>query len=148
MSGEEEREKLKEKYKEDLRLRKAFLERVKNLNQMQKLNSALNSMMEGLNDDSDEWIQRLNQDAALNEAKMDMGFESAAESTLSKLEQIAQEAEMARLNAQDLVLKMKRELGLAPEVPISPEAVETEEKTLEGPQADESAQSQKTMGDF
>ena len=59
MTGEEKRRLLKEKYKEDLKKRKEFLESAKRLRHTQKLNEAITDLTSSLNDDTDEWIEKL-----------------------------------------------------------------------------------------
>ncbi len=153
MTGEEKRRELKEQYKRDLKMRKDFLEKAKSLRSQQNINKALSEMMEGMKDDSDEWINQLNQDTALTEAKFEMALDQAQEAE-QKLKDIANEAEMKRIQAESLVSQMKREMGLLPPVEIEVEAeVENTEEanTSTEEQGDEppSPQApQKTMGDF
>ena len=73
LSGEEKRAKLKEAYKKDLQERKSFLEKVNAQKHLNQISSTLEDMTKRLiGDDTDEWIQKLNQESALADAKMDM----------------------------------------------------------------------------
>jgi hypothetical protein len=123
-----------------------------------RINKSLNEMMEAFNDDSDEWIAKLDGDTALTEAKFEMALESAAEAE-KELETLAHEAELEKLNARKLVEEMKRELGLLEEEPtieIEIEGSEEEIKSeIEAAKEDAPAPSPepkpkpgKTMGDF
>ena len=171
MTGEEKRKILKEQYKQDLIKRREFLEKTRKLQRLQKMNQALSEMKAGLQDDSDEWIDQLNQETALTEAKLEISMEEAAELD-KKIESINQEAEMERINAENLILEMKRQMGLLPpEEETTPEAesdgaepkaeekedaatekpeteltANTKEESTEEDKSDESGG--KTLGDF
>ena len=162
MTGEEKRNILKEQYKRDLQKRKEFLENVKNLRHQNNINKALGEMLEGMNDDSDDWINQLNQETALSEAKFEMALDQATEAE-QKLENIAKEAEMQRINAENLVEQMKRDMGLLPEeAPADPVVSEenapsasTETESVEESSNEDSSEEppaplppEKTMGDF
>ena len=160
MTGEEKRRQLKEQYKKDLKLRKEFLEKAKKLRNMSNVNKALTEMTDGLTDDSDEWISKINQETALTEAKLEMALDEASE-TQKKLEDLAKEAEMEKFSASEMVKQMKRELGMeveeeeATEEKTKAEAKEGEEaaSTEEGAEStedasEESDQGPKTMGDW
>ncbi|MEM6632882.1 MAG: hypothetical protein AAF694_24640 [Bacteroidota bacterium] len=113
MTGEEKRQQLKEQYKKELLERKAFLEKAKTLRKMQRINKALSEMESALHDDSDEWINKLNEESALSEAKMEILMEEALHTEeQKKLDDVQMQAEMAKKSAEDLVRQMKRELGL------------------------------------
>ena len=168
MTGEEKRRILKEQYKQDLIKRKEFLEKARKLQRLQKMNQALNEMKAGLQDDSDEWIDQLNQETALTEAKLEVSMDEAAELD-KKIENINREAEMERINAEQLILEMKREMGLLPpeeetqaeekseeseaaQTETTAEADDTEAETAEvSEEENESEEEQeppKTLGDF
>ena len=163
MTGEEKRRLLKEQYKKELQERRAFIEKAKALRKMQRINKAITNMESAMHDDSDEWIDILNQETALSEAKMEMMMEEASLSQeKKKLDEIQMQAELAKRSAEDLVRQMKIELGLLEETPKEEEG---KEKKVEGDMAPEkkaqekpsekdspqipkdSAQS-KTLGDF
>ncbi|MEM6263333.1 MAG: hypothetical protein AAGI38_12550 [Bacteroidota bacterium] len=151
MTGEEKRKQLKEQYKQDLKKRKEFLNKVKGARNMNTMNKAVGGILDGLNDDSKDWIDKLNEETALTDAKMDMALEGSG-STLEAVEQLAKEAEAKALTAQQMVEQMKREMGLAPE----PEAVDQEEgegaastdKAAEEASAETPKKPGKTLGDF
>ena len=138
MTGEEKRRLLKEQmkaeYKQDLQKRKEFLEGAKRLRHSQKMNDAVSDLMKGFEDDSDEWIEKLNQGSALSEAKMDMMLDSAS-STSRELDKLAKEAEAEKFSAENLLKEMKKEMGLLPQ-----EEEQPEEKPKENPG--------KSLGDF
>jgi len=160
MTGEEKRRILKEQYKKDLLERKAFLEKAKKLRKMQRINQALSEMESAMQDDSDEWINKLNQESALSEAKMELLMDAALEkSDQEKIDEVKMQAEMAKKSAEDLVRKMKRELGLLAEEEAKPAAGEEtapqkpKEEVSEGPsKVDDTKLPKKdpgkTLGDF
>ncbi|TAE58249.1 MAG: hypothetical protein EAZ89_03415 [Bacteroidetes bacterium] len=140
-----EKERMKEEFKQDLKLRQEFLNKAKQSRTTNMLNQAVGNIMSGLGgDDSDEWIAKLNQDTALTEAKIDMALENEA-SVTKQLEQAANQAELEKLSAQQLVDKMKREMGLLP--PEEPAVTPLpEEKTAEEEQP--KSPPEKRLGDF
>ena len=150
MTGEEKRRKLKEEmkaqYKRDLQLRKEFLNQAENLKRSQKLNQSISEIVGGLEDDSDDWINQLNQNSAVTEAKLDMMLGEASE-TAKELDKLAKEAESQKFAAEDLVRQMKEEMGMLPkEVPAeeagdTPEAKDQKEESGGG-------KSGKSMGDL
>jgi hypothetical protein len=149
MTGEERRKQLKEQmkaeFKRDLELRKAFLDQVKQTRQTRNINEALGSMVSGLQqDDSDEWIAKLNQGASAEEAKLDMAMEQYLGES-RQLEQMAQQAEAEKLSAAQLLLQMKREMGL---LPPEPEAAPAEAAPAPETEEKPEAPSQKRLGDF
>lgn len=151
MTGEEKRQQLKEQYKQDLIQRKAFLEKVRQLSKIQRINKALSDMESAITgDDSDEWIQKLNQDSAINEAQLDMALDQALKSG-QNMQDLMQQVEKERASATDLVKQMKKEMGLpveeedtAPVVENAPQTETEEEKPEEG----SDSSSKKTLGDF
>ena len=159
MTGEEKRRQLKEQYKKDLKLRKEFLEKAKKLRNISNVNKALTEMTDGLTDDSDDWISKINQETALTEAKLEMALDEASE-TQKKLEDLAKEAEMEKFSASEMVKQMKRELGMEVEEEEAEEETKAEAKegeeeasTEEGAEStedtpEESDQGPKTMGDW
>ena len=117
MTGEERRKKLKEElkaqYKKDLMLRKEFMEKASRLKQSQKMNQTISELVGSLEDDSDDWIEQLNRDSAVTEAKLDVMLEEASE-TSKELDRLAKEAEAQKFAAKSLVDQMKIEMGLKP----------------------------------
>lgn len=140
MTGEEKRRILKEQYKKELLERRAFIEKAKALRKMQRINKAITDMESAMHDDSDEWIDILNQESALSEAKMEMIMEEAGVAEeQNKLDEIQMQAEMAKKSAEDLVRQMKIELGLLEDTPKEEEGKEKKEE--------ESTPSTETSGD-
>ena len=139
-----EKERMKEEFKQDLKLRQEFLNKVKESRNTQMLNDAVSNIVSAFGgDDSDEWIGKLNQETALNEAKVDMALENAA-TVHQELDRLAKQAEMEKLAAQQLVEQMKRQMGLIPEEKTETPAPETEKPMGEKPQEPP----QKRLGDF
>ena len=129
MTGEEKRRILKEQYKKDLQKRKEFLEGAKRLRHTKKLNDAVTDLTSSLtNDDSDEWIEKLNQESALTEAKMEMHLDEQS-SVTAELEKLAKEAEAERFSAEQLILDMKREMGLLPQEDKSAKKTEAKDES-------------------
>ena len=125
MTGEEKRRLLKEQYKKELQERRSFIEKAKALRKMQRINKAITDMESAMHDDSDEWIDILNQETALSEAKMEMLMEEASVSEeRKKLDEIQMQAELAKKSAEDLVRQMKIELGLLEDTPEDKEGKE------------------------
>lgn len=145
---EEERKRLKEQIKQeelaDLKQRKSFLNKVNEVKKQQPLVNAMNEiekMASGEGDDTNDWMNLLNQDTALMDAKTEMAL-SMEEEKQQKLNQISNQMEMEKLNAQKLVNDMKRSMGLLPEeapvADLTPNEDVPEVKPL----------NKKTLGDF
>lgn len=111
LSSEEQRRLMKEQYKDDLRQRKEFLNKVNELKKQEPILKALENMQ--VEDDSDEWIAKLNQKSAMSEAKMEMAMDSSGVITPS-LEEVAKpefsEEEIKKIQAAEMVAKMKAEM--------------------------------------
>jgi hypothetical protein len=147
-SGEEIRQKMKEEYKKDLRARKEFLGKVEELRQKQQLTNAFVEITEAGNDDTDEWIAKINQETALNEAKAEVAYESAqmAEEDRKKAEEMAMtEAEMQKIAAKEMVERMKAEM--AGEIVEKPESKVESKGGEELPEVDDRP-SRKMLGDI
>ncbi|MBP6721135.1 MAG: hypothetical protein KA239_02370, partial [Bacteroidia bacterium] len=71
-TGEEMRQKMKEEFKQDLRKRKEFLDSVKEYKRTKTLSDAVVDIQSGSEDDTDVWIEKVNEKTALSEAKMEM----------------------------------------------------------------------------
>jgi hypothetical protein len=155
MTGEEKRKRLKEQlkaqYKKDLQLRKEFLNKAQNLKKSQKLNDTISDIVGSLEDDTDSWIEQLNEGSALSEAKLDVMLDQASE-TSRELDRLAKEAEMQKIEAEDLVTQMKKEMGLITEEPETPAAKEETEKPQAKKESSETKKKpnkpQKKLGDF
>lgn len=104
LSGEEKRRAMKEQFKKDLQERKEFLRKTKNLRQLQNINRALGEMTP--QDDTDEWINKLNEESAFAEAKLEMAAESAKE----REERKQTDEDMQKIIAENMVEEMKREM--------------------------------------
>lgn len=111
LSSEEQRRLMKEQYKDDLRQRKEFLNKVNELKKQEPILKALENMQ--VEDDSDEWIAKLNQKSAMSEAKMEMAMDSSGVVTPS-LEEAAKpvisDEEIKKIQAAEMVAKMKAEM--------------------------------------
>lgn len=149
MTGEEKRRLLKEQYKRDLLARKEFLEKAKELRKSQKLTGAISEITSSLNmDDTDVWIEHLNRESAITEAKMEVSMDLAQEAGEDILKAQATEAEQQKLSAELLVLQMKKEMGLIDEVP-TPAAEESDAETEDKPTEEEKPSPPKRkLGDF
>lgn len=106
LSGEEKRRLMKEQFKQELKGRKDFIQKVENLRKLQNINKALDNM--NYQDDSDEWIGKLNQESAFTEAKMEIALESAS----SVQEGVANEKDIEKFVAEELVKQLKREIAI------------------------------------
>lgn len=140
MTSEEYRNMLKEQYKKDLRERKQFVEKVQELKKQEPLLKAIEGLK--VEDDSDDWIEKLNQQTAFMDAKTELAADAVAEQQKQQ-EQVHSEAELQKIAAQQLLLEMKRQMGLLPpeepanivaEIPANEENIveKTEEKPLFG----------------
>lgn len=135
LSGEEKRRRMKEQFKKELQARKEFSDKVKNLRRQQRITEALEGMT--MDDDSDQWIERLNQETAFAEAKTEMALEVAGsrvsieeETTEEKL--AMSDAEMQKIAAEEMVAKMKAEMAAEAEAGIAtPESNQTANKDAE-----------------
>ncbi len=114
LTGEEKRQKMKEQFKKELRERKEFLNKVKGLRRTQSINKALEGMR--MEDDTDQWIEKLNQDTAFIEAKTEIALNTtipssvtANDPTLGQDLTISEE-EMQKIAAEQMVERMKAEL--------------------------------------
>ncbi|MEY3444799.1 MAG: hypothetical protein RLZZ519_3080 [Bacteroidota bacterium] len=128
-TGEEMRQKMKEEFKQDLRKRKEFLDSVKEYKRTKTLSDAVVNIQSGAEDDTDVWIEKVNEKTALSEAKMEMALDSSSIDTPSPKQEIsaATEAEMRKIQAQELVRQMKAEMEgtTTPKTPPVEPKVET-----------------------
>ncbi|MCS7076444.1 MAG: hypothetical protein NZ455_07035 [Bacteroidia bacterium] len=100
-TNEEKIKRLKEEELKELKKRKAFLEQVKQAQKMQSLHKAMNELENMLqNDDTQEWMDKLNHQTIENEIKIEMALEKH-KTSLSE-EEIMQE------NAKKLLEIMKK----------------------------------------
>ncbi len=155
MTGEEKRKQLKEQYKKDLKLRKEYIEKAKKLQKLKNVNKALNDMQRQTEDDSDDLIAQLNQETALTEAKLEIALDEAQEQQ-KQLELLAKEAELAKLNALNLVEEMKKSMGIEPsktdssstEKKATTSTSEEKQNPEEEKEEKDDDSSKKTMGDW
>ncbi len=115
LSGEEQRAKMKEAYKDDLRKRKQFLEDVKEHKRVKTLSDAVIEITSANEkDDTDVWVEKLNEKSALSEAKMEMALDStevARSPAVEEKERLAMsDAEIRKIKAAELVAQMKAEM--------------------------------------
>lgn len=110
LSSEEQRERMKEEYKRELKARKEFLGKVNTLKQQQTLLNAMEGMQ--YEDDSDEWINKLNQETAMREAKVEMAMDTIGEDIPVEIvpPQVSEE-ELKKIAAAEAVRKMKEQMA-------------------------------------
>jgi ribosomal protein L25 (general stress protein Ctc) len=125
-SGEEQRKKMKEEFKKDLLARKEFLEKVRRLRQTQRINDALNNM--SVDDDTDEWINKLNEETAFMDAKTELATEgrnavinvpiegpdgeiNTSPVVPAEIDLGPSEAELQKIAAEEMVRQMKAEMA-------------------------------------
>ena len=120
LSGEEKRAKLKAQFKKDLLARQEFQDKVKHLRQSQRISDALASM--SAQDDTDEWVNKLNEETAFMDAKTELAMDSMptinvpiegadGKVDLPELDNIASEKELQKIAAEELVRQMKAEMA-------------------------------------
>lgn len=105
LSGEEKRRLMKEQFKQDLRERKVFLDKVEQLRRQGKILKAMEGMK--LEDDSEEWIRRLDEETSFREAKVEMALESAIHEAVEG----EKTADMEKLLAEEMVRQLKLDMG-------------------------------------
>lgn len=149
MTGEEKRRQLKEQYKRDLLARKDFLDKAKQLRTSQKMNQAITEITSSLNmEDTDVWIEHLNRESAITEAKMELSMDSVLDNSGEDILKVqAMEAEQQKLSAEMLVLQMKKEMGLIKEEP-KPEPQATDGPEATGSEEAPQAPPKRKLGDF
>lgn len=95
----------------------------------------------GLDSTHNEMVNRINEQTAKNEARMEMALDSVDADTL----QIEQDAE--KLRAADLVAKFKQDMGRAPKKEAAPEQAQEEPIEKEpAPETSKEKDSAKTIG--
>lgn len=120
LSGEEKRAKMKEEFKKELRARKEFQDKVKHLRQTQRINEALSNM--SVEDDTDEWVNKLNEETAFMEAKSELAMDTAGTINVpiegpdgdvdaQVADTTASDEELRKLAAEELVRQMKAEMA-------------------------------------
>lgn len=98
---------MKEQFKQDLRQRQEFLKKVQNLRSQQNILKAIEGMK--MEDDTDEWIRKLDEETAFREAKMEMALENAPKEAETHAPDPG--PEMEKLIAEEMVRKMKEQMA-------------------------------------
>jgi len=138
----EEFERHKEAEKAHLRKLKALKQAAHQSRRQRSIGGALGNLAASSNllDENDALVDRLNQDAIMGEARLDVTLDNlnAREADRQQAAQRAQfEADQKRQRADDLITQMKRQMGLiddpAPAAENSP--ADPIEKTVGKPQA-------------
>jgi hypothetical protein len=149
-TGEEMRQKMKEEYKRDLRKRKEFLESVNEYKRTKKLSDAVVEIHNASEqDDTEVWVEKLNEKSAITEAKMEMALDSSSVDAPSPQNEVspATEAEMRKIQAAELVRQMKAQMEAeqaknnAPAAEPKAETPAPENKTAPENQAPETPES-------
>ncbi|MDX2249078.1 MAG: hypothetical protein SF052_19980 [Bacteroidia bacterium] len=140
MTSEERRrllkEQMKQEFKNDIKKRKEIEEQMKVMRHTRKLNEAVTGITTGLtSDDSDDWIDKINQKTALNEAKFEVSLDNNS-AVNQEIENLEKQAQAEKFSAEQLIKDMKRQMGLIEEE----ETPETNKSTDEPPE--------KKLGDF
>ncbi len=116
-SGEEERERLKQEYKEHYRKIKEAKERLKATEKKGKIAQALNDMnADELLGTVDEFLGKVREKVNLSEAKFDMAMDSLEDEDLSdtaqKVKQQERDEEIKKQKAKDTLKQVKAEMGM------------------------------------
>lgn len=129
LSSEKQREKLKQEFLQELILRKQILQQVKNTQKIEKLNSILQQIekLAEVPEGMDEFISKLNDEAALSDAKIDLSLQSSE----------PKQEPHPQPTAHELLKQFKLEMGL----------LENEIKTTETSAEINPAENSKTLGD-
>ena len=110
MGGEEERNRLKEEYKEHYRKIRELKQKLAEAERVKKLTDAVQRIdPQGLMDQFDEALDKVRERIFTAEAKLDMAMESANEGETSSPHD---EEESRRQKATDTMKQMKMELGM------------------------------------
>lgn len=104
LSSEEQREKMKQEYLQELKLRKQILDKMKEANQMNKISENLEQVLNlaQISEDMNEFIEKLNHSSEIGQSKLDISLE-----TITKEEQ--------KNTAIDILNQIKIEMGLLEE---------------------------------
>lgn len=136
----EEFERLKEAEKAHLRKLKELKQTLAGARRIQSSRQALDDMMSGsrdILDENDGLVERLSQDAAISEARVDMALDSESERNReADAEEIEEELRKAR--AQELVRRMRQQITPDTEGTAAPPAADAPEE--------QRASSEKTIG--
>lgn len=132
--GEQEREKLKEEYKEHYRRIKEAKERLKHAEQKGKISRAVQNMnTDNLLESVDEFLGKVRDKVTSVEARLDVAMDSLEEDGTaagSKLKQQELDEELKRQKAKQTLQQVKAEMGmLYTEIEKHAEEIKTE-KTI------------------
>lgn len=96
LSSEEQREKMKQEYLQELKLRKQILDQMKQANKMHKISENLEQVLKlaQISDDIDEFIQKLNSSSELSGAKLDLSLHPNDKNTSSTAERLLNQIKM------------------------------------------------------
>lgn len=96
LTSQEQRERMKEEFKRELTLRKQLAQDTQRLDQAAKLQAELDKLEQAAHkDDSEVWIERLNQTSALADAKLDMALEkNSSKGTETTADEILKQAQI------------------------------------------------------
>lgn len=116
-SSEEERERLKQEYKDHYRKIKEAKERLKQTEKKGKIAQALNNMnADELLGSVDEFLGKVRDKVNLSEAKFDMAMDSLEDEDLSETARKAnkqeREEELKKQRAKDTLKQVKAEMGM------------------------------------
>tara|TARA_R110000868_G_scaffold410693_5_gene699826 strand:+ start:1948 stop:2412 length:465 start_codon:yes stop_codon:yes gene_type:complete len=115
--SEQERERLKEEYKDHYRRIKEAKERLKHTEQKGKIAQALNNMnADNLLDSVDEFLGKVKDKVNFAEARLDVAMDSLDEddptSTAGKIKQEELDAELKKKKAKETLQQVKAEMGM------------------------------------
>lgn len=116
-SGEEERERLKQEYKEHYRKIKEARERLKQTEKKGRIAQALNDMnADEILGSVDEFLGKVRDKVNLSEAKFDMAMDSLEDEDLSetarKANQQERDEEIKKQKAKETLKQVKAEMGM------------------------------------
>ncbi len=116
-SGEEERERLKQEYKEHYRKIKEAKERLKQTEKQGKIAQALNNMnADEILGSVDEFLGKVRDKVNLSEAKFDMAMDSLEDEdfsdTAKKDKDLDREEALKKQRAKDTLKQVKAEMGM------------------------------------
>lgn len=96
LSSEEQREKMKQEYLQELKLRKQLLDQIQHAKKMYKISENLEQVLKlaQISDDIDEFIQKLNSSSELSEAKLDLSLHPNDKNTSSTAERLLNQIKM------------------------------------------------------
>jgi len=100
----EKREKLKEEFKKELKMKMQFKEQLKTQNMVNKAEEALQkamSMLENSDIDLEMMVEKMNMDAELSEAKLEMAMDETSSKTLGDIEKKPEESKTEEISTEN-----------------------------------------------